>query len=113
MVEHIFLRQVLKEMEKIGTDKKPVPFEIECRTFNTNNKSGGALKKYSNARLLVKTKSKGKVFNPYEHEYRVFRNRKNPNHWDNRTRNIELSNGMVRKLKILYITKFNGKPVAY
>ena len=112
MVKHIFLRQVLSEMEKIGPDKKPVLFEIECRTFNSNNKSGGALKKYK-CRLLVKTKSKGKIFNPYEHDYRVFRTRKNPKHWDNRTRNVELENGMIRKIKILYITKFNGTPVAY
>ncbi|MBN8565235.1 MAG: hypothetical protein J0M25_00685 [Flavobacteriales bacterium] len=112
MVQHIFLRQVLKEIEKTGPDKKPVLFEIEYRTFNSNNKSGGALKKYK-GRLLVKPISKGKVFNPYEHEYRVFRARKNPNHWDNRTRNIELENGMIRTIKILYIIKFNGVPVAY
>lgn len=112
MVETIFLRQVLEIMEKKDTQGNAVPFDIEFRTFNSNNKSGGALKKYNAARLLI-AKNKQAVFNPMEHEYRQFRVRKNPNHWDNRTRNLETPSGQIRKVKILYITKFNGCQVVY
>lgn len=112
MDEIIFLRQVLELMKKTDDQGRAVPFDIEFRTFNSNNKTGGALKKYKGARLLI-AKKKQAVFNPMEHEYRQFRVRKNPNHWDNRTRNIETPSGQVRKLKILYIDTFNGKKVVY
>lgn len=113
MINKIFLRQVLKEMEKIGPDNLPVKFSIEVRTFNSQNKEGGRLVKYTDASLLVKPAKKKKAFNPMEHLYRVERDRKNPNHWSNRTRNIQTKSGQIKKLKILYITKFNGLEVVY
>lgn len=100
-------------MQKTGKNKIPVKFSIQVRTFNSQNKTGGRLVKYENATLLMKPEKKQKVFNPMEHLYRSDRVRKNPNHWDNRTRNIETESGQVKKIKILYITKFNGLDVVY
>jgi hypothetical protein len=113
MVMQIFLRQVVEEMKKIDVRGEAVPFDIEFKTFNRNNKSGGVLKKYQGAKLLIGKKIKGKVFIEADHFFRVGKVRKNPNHWQNRTRNIELSSGHIRKLNILYITKFNGLEVIY
>lgn len=113
MEGRIFLRQVLKEMEKLDENGNLVPFTLEVRTFNSNNKSGGRYRIYKHAKLLKAEKLKGKVFNPMSHDYRQFRVRKNPNHWENRTRNIELKNQMIRKVKILHIIKFNGLFVDY
>lgn len=113
MIKRIFLRQVLEEMKKTDDKGNAIPFDIEFRTFNKNNKMGGVLKKYDNAKLLIGKKLKGKPFIDAAHFYRPVRVRKNPNHWENKTRNIELSGGQIKKLNILYITKFNGQEVIY
>ena len=38
---------------------------------------------------------------------------KNPNHWQNKTRNLKLSDGTIKKICILFIVAFNGKEVIY
>jgi hypothetical protein len=113
MVKRIFLRQVLEEMKKTDANGNAVPFDIEFRTFNKNNKMGGVLKKYDRAKLLIGKKLKGKPFIDAEHFYRPVRVRKNPNHWDNKTRNIELQSGFIKKVNIRFITKFNNLEVIY
>lgn len=109
----MFLRQVLEEMKKTDVKGDAVPFDIEFRTFNRNNKMGGVLKKYEKAKLLIGKKLKGKPFIDAEYFYRLQRVRKNPNHFDNRTRNIELTGGQIKKINILFITKFNNHEVIY
>lgn len=113
MVKHIFLRQVLEQMKKTNEKGEAIPFDIELRTFNRNNKMGGVLKKYEGAKLLIGKKLKGKPFIDAEYFYREQRVRKNPNHFENRTRNIELAGGQIKKLNILFITKFNNHEVIY
>lgn len=113
MVNYIFLRQVIDEMKRTDARGDAVPFDIEFRTYNKNNGSGGALKKYKGAKLLIGKKLKGKPFIEAEHFFRISKERRNPHHWDNKTRNIELVSGHIRKTKILYITKFNGLEVIY
>ncbi|MEN9907147.1 MAG: hypothetical protein RLZZ540_288 [Bacteroidota bacterium] len=113
MVNRIFLRQVLEEMKKTDANGNAISFDIEFRTFNRNNKMGGVLKKYQNAKLLIGKKLKGKPFIDVEHFYRPVRVRKNPNHWENKTRNIELTGGQIKKINILFITKFNNLEVIY
>lgn len=113
MVKTIFLRQVLQEMKKTNSLGEAVPFDIEFRTYNKNNKMGGVTKKYIGAKLLISQKLKGKPFIDSDHFYRPVRVRKNPNHFQNRTRNIEIPSGHIKKLNILYITKFNGLQVIY
>lgn len=40
--------------------------------------------------------------------------RRNPNHWDNKTRNIKvLPQGDIKKIHINHIIEFNGKKVVY
>jgi hypothetical protein len=74
---------------------------------------GGVLKRYEGAKLLIAKKTKEKSFNPISLYKREETQRKNPNHWQNRTRNIELPSGQIKKLNILYITKFNDLEVIY
>lgn len=113
MVKQIFMRQVLAEINKKDSSGNAIPFSIEFRTFNRNNKMGGVLKKYDGAKLLVGKKLEGKPFVAAEHFYRTERVRKNPNHYENTTRNIETATGRIVKLNFRYITKFNGKEVIY
>lgn len=113
MVKRMFLRQVLEEIKKTDAEGDSIPFDIEFRTYNRNNKMGGVLKRYEKAKLLIGKKLKGKPFIDAEYFYREVRVRKNPNHFDNRTRNIELPGGQIKKINILFITKFNNHEVIY
>lgn len=113
MNNKIFLRQVLEIMSRKDEAGKAVPFDVEFKTYNRNNKTGGSSRQYKGAKLCMGEKLKGRAFIDAEHFYRKEKNRKNPNHWKNRTRNIELQGGQVKKLNILYITKFNGLEVIY
>jgi hypothetical protein len=113
MVKRMFMIQVLEEMKKTDAKGDAVPFTIEFRTYNRHNKMGGVLKRYEGAKLLMAKKTKGKPFNPLAFYNREEVERKNPNHWQNRTRNIELISGQIKKLNILYITKFNDLEVIY
>lgn len=111
MVKRVFLRQVLEEMKKTDSKGEAVSFSIAFRTFNKNNKMGGVLKEYSNAKLLILKPLKGKVFDPRDTGFREIRKRRNPNHWENRTRNIEIPSGHIKKINIMLITKFNDLEV--
>lgn len=113
MVKRIFLRQVLEAIKKTDAKGNAVPFDIEFRTYNRNNGMGGVLKKYERVKLLIPKKLKGKPFIDAQHFYRPVRVRKNPNHFENRTRNIELTGGQIKKINILFITKFNNLEVIY
>lgn len=101
MQKAIFLSQVLMEMKKLDANKNPIPFSISVRTYNNQNKSGGKLITFENAVLMQAPKTPGKI--------RLSQNRdfKNPNHFDNRTRNLKTGEG-IKKINILFIIKFNG-----
>jgi hypothetical protein len=100
MVEKIFLKDALAEMRKLDPEKKPIPFSLAVRTYNQQNWFGGKLLIYHNATLMQQPKNKKE----YE---------KNPNHWENKTRNIKLADGTIKKIIILFIVAFNGREVVY
>lgn len=79
-----------------------VPFDIEYRTFNKQTKQGGKLKTYYGVKYLPEAKAT-------EEETTG----KTPNHYKNRTRNIELSNGEIKKIRIDFIVSINNTKVIY
>ncbi len=93
----------------------PYPFSIECYTLNRYSKTGGELKKYDNATLLTSNSKK----NTLNHKSLLIAAQlpskpiKKPNHFKNRTRNIQLENGEIKKINIRLITRFNEKNVHY
>lgn len=96
---------MMTEMRKLDKNKNPIPFSILVRSFNLQNKRGGKLIAYENATYMHEPKVKNKrllIDKPF----------KNPNHWENRTRNIMTAEGK-RKIHITFIIKFNGKTVVY
>jgi hypothetical protein len=99
-------------MRQTDTNENPIPFDIEWRTWNKQNKMGGKLKSERNAVLCMANKKERNIVDILRSENKE-RIRKNPNHFQNRTRNIELQDGKVRSVSILLITKFNGRPVVY
>ena len=100
MAEKIYLKDVLAQMRQLDEHKKPIPFSLAVRTYNRQNGSGGKLNIYHNATLMQQPRNK-KDFE------------KNPNHWEQRTRNIRLEDGTIKKIIIIFIVAFNGKEVVY
>lgn len=96
------LSAVLQQMKKLDFFKNPVPFSVSVRSFDKKNEKGGKLLTFENVTLLQQAKT------PKKKE-----TTKNPNHWKNRTRNIKLPNGEIKKINILFIIRFNGCKVVY
>lgn len=101
----MYLRDVLIEMKNMN-GKNPVPFSIAFRTYNQQNGLGGKIKRYAKATLMQAPRKKSVKRLADKTPF------KNPNHYKNRTRNINTPDG-ERKLNILFIIEFNGKKVIY
>lgn len=115
--ETIYLNEVLEIIRTPNKEGRAVTFDISFRTFNRNSKTGGKLKYFENAKLVMKEKGIDpnsvyalQHFKPSEKKKVV---KKNPNHYDQKTRNIRLENGEVKKLHYMFIETFNGKNVLY
>ena len=112
--ETIYLKEVLNLMKTLDANGKAIPFSIKFRTYNKFSKTGGKLKYYPEAKQVVKEENKN--INSI-HSLRTVPkkkvDRKNPQHFDNKTRNIKLPTGKIRKINIRYIIEFNNKKVIY
>ena len=112
MENQIFLNEVLEQIDSNYPNGEPMRFDIEVFTFNRNNKEGGKLNYYRNAKKLVSSLS-GRKLTLEEKAMQKNKLRKSPNHFENRTRNIETTEGKKVKINILFIRKFNGQKVIY
>jgi len=110
MEKTIFLSEVLKIIHLKDEEGNPVKFDVEIREFSRQNKTGGKYRVYNDACLLTAKSVKGKSGLQKIIEDRT---KKNPRHWENRTRNIELANGEIKKISTLFIIRFNGMEVLY
>lgn len=115
MNKTIFLKEVLEIMDKRLPNGNYIPFDIVVREFSRNNKTGGKIKYYNDAKKLgfEKTSSSKKTRNITLEVFQTERNSKNPNHFENSTRNIELATGEKKKINIQFIIKFNNLEVIY
>lgn len=101
-------------MRQCDAEGNPLPFSIKVRSWNKQNKMGGKLKVYDHAILCFRLEKQKTV--DWEKTLRYYTEdtlKKNPNHYKNYTRNIELSSGEIRKINILLIVEFNGMEVEY
>lgn len=103
----MFLREALEEMKKLDAWKNPVPFHIKVRGFSVQNKSGGTLYSYEGAVLLQPPKQKRAK------RLAMDTPMKDANHYENRTRNLKLPSGDIKKINILFIEELNGRKVVY
>lgn len=94
----ISLRDALKVFSLRDANKMFKPFDLVYRTFNQTTKKGGKHIVYKGVRYLPSAKNDSL---------------KNPNHFKNRTRNIELANGSIKTIIIDFIIKVNDKTVIY
>lgn len=98
------LKEVLNEME-LG-----LPFSIVYYSYDKRRGKAGErieLKGASCAVRRAKSESEGESA-PSTGSGSATRN---PNHWQNATRNVVLPNGETRKLHIRLITRFNNQKV--
>lgn len=109
----IFLKDALKIFSLKDRDNKPFPFDIRYRTFNSQTKQGGKMLEYKGVKHLPDAnKNSLPSLNP-EAVFAIDKPSRNPNHFDNRTRNIELPSGEIKKLRIDFIDSINGQKMIY
>lgn len=101
----ITLKDALKIFSVKDNNGLYKPFDLTYRTFNATNKKGGKLINYDNVRYLPSAKTDVVV-----NEDKTVRP---PNHFLNRTRNIELQSGEIKSIKIDFIISINNKKVIY
>jgi hypothetical protein len=109
----VHLSEALEIMGRKDRNGKPVPFDISYRTFNSQTKKGGKLKFYKGA-VLVPGKNPDRIPDiTLGYVAEEAKTSRNPEHYKNRTRNIELENGEIRKILIDFIDTVNGKKMIY
>lgn len=109
----IRLKQALEIMNIRRADNSFAPFDVTIRTFNSQNGKGGKWIKYENVRLLPEANHDKKKKHTIENVLEENKASKRPNHYRNRTRNIELEDGSVKTIRIDFIITINSHPVIY
>ena len=99
----ISLGQALKEMEKTGDMKKPIPFSLTWITANRSKQTGGQIKIAKGITLLRNERTLPQA-------KRAASTRKERNRNFNATRDI-FYDGREDCVHIFLIVEFNGKPV--
>lgn len=116
MEKVVYLSEVLKKMSTLDDQGRAVPFSISFRTLNRYSKTGGKLINYPKAKLVIKEdfKDKNSIKSLQTKPLPRTNIKRNPNHWENNTRNIKvLPQGDIKKIHIKHIISFNGKKVVY
>jgi hypothetical protein len=103
--DFLTLKEALKVFSLKNEKGMYLSFDIEYRTFNEQTKNGGKLKKHTGVKYLPEAIKKENTHEDYH--------LKSPNHYNNRTRNIELKTGEIRKVRIDFIISINNIKVIY
>lgn len=109
----INLKEALKIMQLKDREGKPFPFDLTYRTFNSQTKKGGRLKVYEKVKHLPEANPNAQTSKAIEAIFAEEKSERNPSHFDNRTRNIELQNGEIKKVRIDFIISINNRKVIY
>lgn len=111
----VLLKDVLQQME--ATDPNTgqyIAFDVTCCTYSRHRDEGGKMIEYKGARLSgdAVLQQARKTADKKAELLDIATNR-NPFHRKNKTRNIVLPNGQIRKLRFRFITSFNNQKVVY
>ena len=113
MEKTISLKDALAIINKKDKQGNPYPFDITFRSLQRNSKTGGKLYEYKQAKKLRSKKNIPSKTSLIKTVQSGTTPKKNPNHFENRTRNLELQNGQKKKIHIRLIISINGKKVIY
>lgn len=100
-------------MNQKDKEGNPFPFVIDVWTCNRFSKAGGDLRRYVGAKLGKSNKAKPSLASLTVSASSLPIKKKNPSHFKNRTRNIEVDNGELKKIHIRLIDSINGKKVLF
>ncbi|MRX40582.1 hypothetical protein GJU43_14935 [Flavobacterium sp. LC2016-23] len=112
-MEKISLKEglvILNQKDEKGT---LIPFDLTYRTFNATSKKGGKLKFYLGSRLLLEKNPNAIHRDTIENILVPIKKTKNANHFENRTRNIQLPDYSVVTIHIDFIISINNKEIIY
>jgi hypothetical protein len=109
----IFLKEALKIISLKDRDNKPFPFDLRYRNFNSQTKRGGKIIEYKGVKHLPSANPNSELSLHPEVVFAREKPSRNPNHFDNRTRNIELSSGEIKTIRIDFIIQINGNTMIY
>ncbi len=109
----ISLKEALQIIEAKDTNGFAIPFDISFRTLNRNSKTGGALRSYNSVTILTRNKKELTEKDIVKNLQLASKPRKAPNHFENRTRNLQKQNGEIFKVNIRLITSINNQKVVY
>lgn len=109
----IFLKEALKIISARDCNNKPLPFSLCYRTFNSQTKKGGKLVRLAGVKNLPDKNENSNPSLSFDAVFSLDKSSKNPNHFINRTRNIELPSGDIKTIRIDFITEINGSKVIY
>ena len=109
----ISLKEALAVMAKKDENNRLIPFDVTYRTFNSTSKKGGKLKVYPSAKLCLEANPNRIVKDTLENIMDKETAIKNPAHFDNRTRNIELQTGEIVRLRIDFVISINNQKIIY
>lgn len=113
MKESISFAEALKIIKLKNKTGKQHPFDISFRTLQRNSKKGGKLTNYKGVVLLANEKQEDQEAKIYDNILLQDRQKRNPEHWKNRTLNIKLEDGQIRKIHVRLIVGINGKNIVY
>ena len=107
----ISVSQALEIMGRRDHLGRLAPFNISHREFNATNKTGGRFRVRENVKYLPPADPDADKEETIHNLLDPVKFKKNPNHWENFTRNIELENGEIRKINLEYIITINNNTV--
>jgi hypothetical protein len=104
--QRLTVKEVCEMMEQCSRRARPVPFSITYVTYDEQRNTGGELRTYDHAIMVVLNSTGSKA---YSTENALKLKNKKPNHWRHGTRNIMVQHsGETRKVHIWLILEFNG-----
>lgn len=109
----ISLKEALSLMAKKDDNGRLLSFDLTYRTYNSTSKKGGKLKTYFGSKLLLEANPNKEYKDNAENIMSAMKAVKNAQHFENRTRNIELSDGSVVKVSIDFLISINNKNIIY
>jgi len=113
MEASISFREAMAIIDKVDTQGNAYPFDITFRTLQRNSKTGGRLLEYKQVKKLRSKKTTPSTASLLVAVQSGSTLKKKPNHYENRTRNLELQNGDKKKIHIRLIVSINGQKITY
>ncbi len=108
----IQLSTALDMMDELDENGVPMSFQLKFVTADRQRKTGGEIIEVPSARKCVGSRNDEVVFDTREKKTTV-KEKRDPHHWANATRNILLPNKQIRTIHIRLIIEFNHQKVVF